>query len=218
MVRMEVNDPVVVDQIGGRSLTGRVRAVNTDDTYTIQYDDGSRERVGEHLVKLYMPARNLAKEGSDLFMGAMNGNQSRPSLSRERSDEVLTSWYLDGDRCIHHAYGTTRPIEDYKHTTVYTSDGGIYSLGDPDRAFLRFLRESGLRYDARSPLSCGVTRLARAHQVMRAGKQFDLIKDALKSISGGCNIRAGTREDDAVRRCLVEINDLKRHLTASFLN
>ena len=101
---------------------------------------------------------------------------------------------------------------------MFTRGGRSYQLGDPDRAFLRFMRDQGLRYDERSPLARGVSRLVRAHQVMRAGKQFDSIKDALKSVSADCNIRAGTREDDAVRRCLVEVTDLKRHLTASFLN
>ena len=52
MVRFEVGDPIVVDQIGGGTLAGRVKLVNTDNTYTVQYDDGSRERVGEHLVKV----------------------------------------------------------------------------------------------------------------------------------------------------------------------
>ena len=52
MVRFEVNDPVVVSQIGGRTLSGRVKSVNTDNSYTVQYDDGSRERVGEHLVQV----------------------------------------------------------------------------------------------------------------------------------------------------------------------
>ena len=80
------------------------------------------------------------------------------------------------------------------------------------------MRDQGMRYDDRDPLARGVSRLVRAHQVMRAGKQFDLIKDALKSVSADCDIRAGTREDDAVCRCLVDVNDLKRHLMTSFLN
>ena len=73
-----------------------------------------------------------------------------------------------------------------------------------------------MRYDSRRPLDEGISRLVRAHQVMRATKEFDLIKDALKKVSVDCGIRAGTREDDAVRRCLVDVNELKRHLTASF--
>ena len=108
------------------------------------------------------------------------------------------------------------PSASFAVQQIYTNDGRCYQLGEPDRNLLRFMRDEGMRFDSRSPLSSGVSRLTRAHQVMRASKEFDLIKDALKSISTACFIRAGTREDDSVRRCLVEINELKRHLTASF--
>lgn len=77
-------------------------------------------------MQLHMPnTPNLAKAGSDLFQAAMGGSGGGPrlgnstrrtSLARERSDEVLNGWYIDAERCVHHTYGTTRPIEEFKGT------------------------------------------------------------------------------------------------------
>ena len=80
------------------------------------------------------------------------------------------------------------------------------------------MRNEGVQFLPEAPLANGgVTKLIHCHRIMEAGKHFFEIQQNVDSIREKCDIRAGSREDEALGRALQELRNVRSRLLAPLL-